>query len=375
MHRTFDPKVLGKRIRQYRLLSGFTQTALAEMLGVSSQAVSSWENSTSLPDIENLYNLSRLLNVTVDELVHSEAAGNIWMIGVDGGGTKTEFALFNSQGEVLKTVSLGGSNSYWVSTEKTIEILMDGIGQCLKLVPEVQGVFIGIAGDRTEPIQSALREKYPQMNLWVGSDSINAFHSAKGDHAMICGTGSILITADADGYKRIGGWGALLGDFGSAFNIGREAVRYAFSYKHGIYDSSYMHDAIARKVKSNNLFLTARDWKAPDIAELSTVVFDGYYAGSKEAADILHKEMKTLATFLDHAFPQGGKLVLCGGVMEHNHAILIPMLEEYCKTKFQYILPELPPIFGACVACCKYMELPCEESFAATYKTHYRKLN
>ena len=35
MHRTFDPKVLGKRIRQYRLLSGFTQTALAEMLGVA----------------------------------------------------------------------------------------------------------------------------------------------------------------------------------------------------------------------------------------------------------------------------------------------------------------------------------------------------
>ena len=375
MHRTFDPKNFGKRIRQYRLLAGLTQSALAEKLNVSSQAISSWENSLTQPDIENLYNLARLLNISVDDLMHSEEASTTWMIGVDGGGTKTEFALFNSEGEVLKTFRLGGSNSYWVSTEKTLEILSEGIGRCLKLVPEVKGVFIGISGDRTEPIQSALREKYPQMNLWVGSDSINAFHSAKGDHAMICGTGSILITADGDGYKRIGGWGALLGDFGSAFNIGREAVRYAFSYLHGMYDSPYMHDAIARKIKSDNLFLSARDWRAPDIAQLSTVVFDGYYAGVKEASDILQKEMKNLAIFLDHAFPNGGKLVLCGGVMEHNHAILIPMLEEYCATKFEYILPELPPIYGACVACCKYMELPCEESFAATYKTHYRKLN
>lgn len=375
MYRTFDPVKFGKRIRQYRLLAGLTQSALAERLGVSSQAISSWENSLTMPDIENLYNLARLLHVPVDDLLRSEESRTTWMIGVDGGGTKTEFALFNSDGEVLKTFRLGGSNSYWVSTEKTLEILKEGIDQCLKLVPEARGVFAGIAGDMTEHIQGALQEKYPQIKLWVGSDSINAFHSANGDYAMICGTGSILITADGDGYRRIGGWGALLGDFGSAFNIGREAVRYALSYLQGIYDSPYMHDAIARKIKSDNLCRSARDWTAPDIAEFSTLVFEGYHAGIKEAADILQKEMRNLATFLDHAFPLGGKLLLCGGVMEHNHAILIPMLEEYCTTKFEYILPELPPIYGACVACCRYMQLPCGDNFSETFKADYRKLN
>lgn len=296
------------------------------------------------------------------------------MIGVDGGGTKTEFALFNSEGKVLKNFRMGGSNSYWVSTEKTLKILSEGIDQCLALVPEVQGIFIGIAGGMTEYIQSVLREKYPQTNLWVGSDSINAFHSANGDHAMICGTGSVLITADETGYREIGGWGALIGDFGSAFNIGRDAVRYAFAYLNGIYDEPYMHDAIAQKAKSNNLFRTAREWNAPNIAEFSTVVFEGYHADNADAKAILQKEMRVLATFLDRALPCGGKLILCGGVMEHNHSILIPMLQQYCQTTFSFILPELPPIYGACVACCKHMGLLCGECFKSQFADCYSHL-
>ena len=74
-----------------------TQTDLADRIFVSFQAISSWECGTTLPDVENLCNLARVFNVTVDELLQKKDSGEeIFMIGVDGGGTSTEFALFSS---------------------------------------------------------------------------------------------------------------------------------------------------------------------------------------------------------------------------------------------------------------------------------------
>lgn len=60
---------LGSRISQKRKATGMTQEDLANKLGVSSQAVSKWENDVSCPDISLLPTLAKVLNTTVDELL------------------------------------------------------------------------------------------------------------------------------------------------------------------------------------------------------------------------------------------------------------------------------------------------------------------
>lgn len=65
---------IGKRIAALRREKGFKQEELAEMLGVSSQAVSKWENDVSCPDIMMLHPLSEALGITVDELLTGERA-------------------------------------------------------------------------------------------------------------------------------------------------------------------------------------------------------------------------------------------------------------------------------------------------------------
>lgn len=62
-------ETIGSRISKYRKARGLTQEALAEKLGVSSQAVSKWENDASCPDISLLPNLCRVLGITSDELL------------------------------------------------------------------------------------------------------------------------------------------------------------------------------------------------------------------------------------------------------------------------------------------------------------------
>jgi transcriptional regulator with XRE-family HTH domain len=62
-------KTLGERISEKRKSKGLKQEELAEMLGLSAQAVSKWENDVSCPDIMMLPKLSEILGCTVDELL------------------------------------------------------------------------------------------------------------------------------------------------------------------------------------------------------------------------------------------------------------------------------------------------------------------
>lgn len=62
-------ETIGERIAKYRKAKGMTQEDLANQLGVSSQAVSKWENDISCPDISLLPQLCRVLGVTTDELL------------------------------------------------------------------------------------------------------------------------------------------------------------------------------------------------------------------------------------------------------------------------------------------------------------------
>ena len=65
---------LGKRIGLLRRQKELKQDELAEMLGVSPQAVSKWENDQTCPDISLLPQLAGILGVTVDELLTGESA-------------------------------------------------------------------------------------------------------------------------------------------------------------------------------------------------------------------------------------------------------------------------------------------------------------
>ena len=62
-------ETIGRRIAKYRKEKAMTQEDLASRMGVSSQAVSKWENDQSCPDIQLLSQLCRILGITTDELL------------------------------------------------------------------------------------------------------------------------------------------------------------------------------------------------------------------------------------------------------------------------------------------------------------------
>lgn len=68
--------ILAQNLVKLRKDSNMTQSELAEKLSYSDKAVSKWERGESLPDIEILYEISKLYNVTIDELLSEEVKIN-----------------------------------------------------------------------------------------------------------------------------------------------------------------------------------------------------------------------------------------------------------------------------------------------------------
>ena len=64
-----DMKQMGERIGRLRQEKGLTQVALAEKLGISSQAISKWERGQTFPDLSRLDELSELLGGAVAYLL------------------------------------------------------------------------------------------------------------------------------------------------------------------------------------------------------------------------------------------------------------------------------------------------------------------
>lgn len=76
-------ETMGARIARLRKQKNLTQDALAEMLGVSPQAVSKWENDVSCPDIQLLPKLARVLGMTVDALLSGETEPEVRVVPVE----------------------------------------------------------------------------------------------------------------------------------------------------------------------------------------------------------------------------------------------------------------------------------------------------
>ena len=92
-----------------------------------------------------------------------------YYLGIDGGGTKTEFLLFCSDGTQIKRIVLGCSNPNVVGIEKCAQLLKSGIDEMLGVYPQIKAVYIGAAGfllgNNAETINALVESiKKPKVN-------------------------------------------------------------------------------------------------------------------------------------------------------------------------------------------------------------------
>src|SRR5437870_3442855 len=158
-----------------------------------------------------------------------------YVLGFDGGGTKTECVLMDESGAVLARSRSGASNAVNVGAKASAAALAAAGTEALRSAgvspSDVAYILAGISG-AGEPnvravIQDNLKPCFPNATIVITSDLILSL-AATGQIpslVVIAGTGSAVLgrTEPAE-LARAGGFGPLIGDPGSAYDIGRKAT-------------------------------------------------------------------------------------------------------------------------------------------------------
>ncbi len=372
-------EAFAERLKNRRIFCGMTQNELAEALGVTPQSISKWERAKAVPDIDNLVELSKILRVTVDDLVCDRDEKRVFL-AIDGGGTKTEFVLFSDDGHIIRHTRTGSTNINAVGEESAVMALCDGIDRVL-CGERPEFVFAGISGSslhrNADVLRDAVQSRIAGVPVKIAPDILNVIHSCRGDDkciAVICGTGSCVFAYDGEELKRYGGWGYLFGDVGSGYEIGKEVLRRCFAYNDGVAEPSLLTELAEKRIggkaidKLHTFYTAGRD----AVAAFAPIAFEAARAGDRAAIGIIEDSISKLAQLIAAA-DNGSDTVIVSGGLTGNRDIIEPILKAGLSQRVNLVFPILPQIYGAALAAIKFAEFSADavefdKNFAEDYK-------
>jgi len=269
------------------------------------------------------------------------------VIGIDGGGSKTECWLAARSSAASPTVLgrgvSGPSNSQVVGFDRALASLDEAIDAAFTaagLTCQVaSAAVVGLAGSDRDENRRAIEEWAQRRALAVRFRVVHdalpvlvAGASQGWGVALISGTGSLAFGQGPDGRScRSGGWGFLLGDEGSGYSIARAGLRAAARGAEGRGPATRLTDAFVRHfgVRAPLEMIAAVSPMADDraaIAGLAEVVFGVAEGGDAMGRAILdHAAMELGAMVIAVArmlgFVAGFPLVLSGGILL-RHGVL-----------------------------------------------------
>jgi N-acetylglucosamine kinase-like BadF-type ATPase len=150
-----------------------------------------------------------------------------YIIGVDGGATNTEAVAYSLEDQEISQ-GYAGFGNLRLNFDEAVRNIIAAIQLCLNNVKEQDrpgeclGIYLGIAGiEDTDNIETVLKEKFNcQVHAWHDSELAHAA-LFKGEDGIItiAGTGSVSYGLYKGKQAKNGGWGHILGDEGSGYNI------------------------------------------------------------------------------------------------------------------------------------------------------------
>lgn len=287
-------------------------------------------------------------------------------VGVDGGGTKTRVILINSFGKVLGFHE-GGASSYledgYKAVEESLKSLFAPFSAILKYEKTISCFGLPNVGEfeNSEQILGELVKKtigiHPTLVVndvvvgWAGGT-----FCTDGVH-IVAGTGAIVYGRKGDYEVRVSGWGSLIGDEGSAYDIGRETLRRLTRQIDGREKVTFLRDFLFSSLKLSNDYELIR-WafgadRRKKIASIAALTYEAALKGDEVALEILEKAAYELflaaSTGVKRLGLERPLISYSGSVLEKNE-IVKKRFESYLKESFPNVLVRqapLNPVLGA----------------------------
>ena len=293
----------------------------------------------------------------------------MYIIGIDGGGTKTIGILATETGQRLTEVESGPANYHVVGEAETRAVLENILAELYEKaeVPSGSSVrcCLGMAGlgraaDR-EVIGRICDELGISQNRILTHDAHIALVGGTEKQEgviVISGTGAIVYGINAEGREaRASGWGYLLGDEGSGYDIAIKGLQAVARAADGRGDPTDLTDRILNRLERNepsDLIRWAHAASRDTIAQLAEVVFDTAQTMDAVAEGVVDAAADELVCAANSVieqlkFTEPFDIVLSGGNLIHQ-----TMFADKLRHRFSRIqpsasvqLPKHAPAYGA----------------------------
>ncbi len=295
-------------------------------------------------------------------------------LGIDGGGTKTDFLLIDESGRLLASHQAGSAYYPETGIDALQRMLVTGIQATLQQaeVPaaQVTFAFIGLPAHGEDSallprLDGIAAQVLPLERHRCGNDMVCGWAGALAGRDginVVAGTGSIAYGEFEGRRARAGGWGELFSDEGSAYWIAREALRLFSRMSDGRAPKAALYDLIRERFGLRaDLDLCAAIYGPPplarsEVAALAPLAAQAARAGDHAAHRLFELAAHELAAIV-HAVrdqldvaPQTPLPVSYSGGMFRLDGLLMPLLEAALKLdgrRYEFAAPRLPPSAGA----------------------------
>jgi N-acetylglucosamine kinase-like BadF-type ATPase len=295
-----------------------------------------------------------------------------YLIGIDGGGTKTDCAIADLSGKIINEISGRPSNFLIIGVEEAVENLFSLIEENLFQLEgdfaDVKQIVIGVAGAGREEDAKLLEKGFKDYadeegihfkGVKVVSDAHIALEGSFPDSAgciLIAGTGSILFGKDEKGViHRVGGFGRLIGDEGSGYSIGRKALNAVSKASDGRGEETLISELLNAKMNSgSSTSIINKVYKEKlDVASVAKIVIEAAEEGDPIAEDILDEEADELVlhirSLIDKIHTSNLNVAFSGSLIDNKN-----FYSDLLKNKIKSTLPNVkvvkpanPPVSGA----------------------------
>ncbi len=298
-----------------------------------------------------------------------------YVIGIDGGGSKTDALIVGLDGTVHAECKSGPTQIQTYGVKLVAATLFELIKDCCKKVDcqtdNLQSVIMGIAGagraaDRTELTDTlhtmSIKKKFPLKNIVVETDARTALEAAFAGGpgiVIIAGTGSIALYRTEDGkILRAGGWGKIIGDEGSGYSIARDALSTIMRHHDGRCEKTELTKKAFKHfdVSSHDELIVKVYHEKVDIASFTPRVIEAELEHDHITHSILVKnagELAELVRVLVMQVRPKKKLPvsLMGGLLESENPYSKMVKEKIISSLPNIVIqkPKFPPAFGAAI--------------------------
>ncbi len=285
-------------------------------------------------------------------------------LGIDGGGTKTEFALADTAGNIINSLTLGPSNPNDIGMNACLAIIDEGIrtmcaDRDIQSISLFAGLAGGISGNNRQLIADHL-STYGFGKIGNDSDARNAVAVCLGEEdgiAIILGTGAIAFAQKQGVLYRVGGYGYLFGDEGSGFAIGRDAILAALQHEAGYGTSTLLTEAVLRKCATPTVLDALASFYSGGkrlVASYAPLVFEAAQKDDPVATDIIRRNMAAISRLIGAAVKVSElappvRAVLCGGITHHQD-VITPIISQELSVNVINAHPDIctqPMVLGA----------------------------